>query len=461
MALVLLGALGVAALPPAALALGPHEILLLANDRSPDSLDLAKRYAALRHVPELNLVRVSIPDDALAADLLSPREFTRLIWNPVTRAVHERGLDGQILAWVYSVDFPVRIEAEPRLSILGLTFLRNRLPKGADVEVGRVASPLFGGSVNTRAEPYQAQTFDALAEWLRDDMPLPAMMLGYTRPPRGNSLEEVWACLERGAAADSRFPSGTVVFAESGDVRSTCRSWQHQGTVRQLARLHVAAVITNAEPRMGGVIGLQIGEAVVHPTRNRYLPGCMAEHLTSAGAIFDTDAQTKATAWIAAGATASSGAIVEPYALWTKFPHADFFTFYASGCTMIESFYQSIRCPLQILLLGEPLAAPWKPADRVHLERVQDAGQPGGLRFRARAESKSGFDYRCFRYYLDGRFVLEGADLVLDGAVLKPGPHALRVVGYRTGSVRQQVFDEQVVNGPSASGGGGAAPDSP
>jgi len=84
----------------------------------------------------------------------------------------------------------------------------------------------------------------------------------------------------------------------------------------------------------------------------------MAEHLTSWSAEFQKP-QTKMTEWIKAGATGSAGAVVEPYSNPNKFPAARFYAHYASGCTMLESFYQSIACPLQSLLLGEPLAKPY------------------------------------------------------------------------------------------------------
>jgi hypothetical protein len=48
--------------------------------------------------------------------------------------------------------------------------------------------------------------------------------------------------------------------------------------------------------------------------------------------------------------------VTEPKNTWTKFPHARFFVHYASGCSAMESFYQSILSPVQILLLGDPLS---------------------------------------------------------------------------------------------------------
>ncbi|MDA0578346.1 MAG: TIGR03790 family protein [Verrucomicrobia bacterium] len=422
-------------------ALGPHEVLLLINAQSADSIEVGKAYAAMRQIPDENVVRLAVPADVLANETLSADEFARLIWNPATRESRSRGIDGHILAWVYSVDFPTRIDTHPSISLLGLTFLRNQLPVPGEVEAGQYASPLFAGVMGARDKPAMPQTFDAYAEWLGRDLPLPAMMLGYTRPPHGNSVATVLACLQRGLEAEGTAPQGDIYFVQTGDIRSTCRSWQQGGAADDLARLGVRAFLTNAEPsRVRGILGLQIGAANVHPDRNTYLPGCMAEHLTSAGAVLDSSDQTKITEWIAAGVTATAGTITEPYAIWSKFPSAHFHYFYASGCTMIESFYQSIRCPLQLLILGDPLAAPWKPRDSLTVAGLEQIGGNEHVELGPHAHSHSGFDYRTFRYYLDGRQMHEGRRFSVDPDAIGAGTHTLRVVGYRTGLVRQQVF---------------------
>ena len=44
-----------------------------------------------------------------------------------------------------------------------------------------------------------------------------------------------------------------------------------------------------------------------------------------------------------------------------------------AGCTLIESLYQAVRCPLQLLPVGEPLASPWRREFGLRL-----AGTPAG-----------------------------------------------------------------------------------
>jgi len=64
--------------------------------------------------------------------------------------------------------------------------------------------------------------------------------------------------------------------------------------------------------------------------------------------------------WIAQGATATSGTVCEPYTNPVKIPNAYVFLHQQKGLTMIESIYLSLRYPLQQLIIGEPLANPYK-----------------------------------------------------------------------------------------------------
>jgi len=429
-------------------ALGPHEVLVLVNDRSADSAEIAGEYVKLRNIPEGNVVRLRLPGSNAVPPLeITPDEFTKFIWEPAVRAVKERGIGDQILAWVYSVDFPTTIKFTPQLSILGLTFLRNRYPDMEKTKMGNYVSPLFGGPDGPSGLALSSQTFDMSRKWLGDEMPLPCMMLGYTGE-RGTTKDVALQTLIKGVVSDGTAPTGTVYFVTSYDVRSTCRAWQYPKAVNELRTLNVAAVITNSFP-VGGqkIIGIMCGTALVNPEEggNVYLPGSMAEHLTSMAGIFGSDGQTKLTAWLKAGATASAGTITEPFAVWTKFPCARFYVHYASGCTMIESYYQSIRCPLQILLIGDPLAQPWASKADVIIEGLEKETITGTCSARAEVQGALKASYRKFEFLLDGKVAGNDKIFQFDSAKLAEGSHVLRAVAYKTGFVRSQVFGEKKI----------------
>jgi len=431
-------------LPCRVFGLGPHEILLLANADSVDSVRVAKEYARLRGVPEQNLVRLSMPRElGRAAAALKPADFTRLIWLPANRQARRRGIEDHILAWVYSVDFPVRIAVKPEISIQRLTFLRNRLPDPDEVEKGTYASPLFAGPLNIAGKAHESQTLDVLRLWLRNEMPLPSMMLGVSGP-RGNTVEEILECLRRGAASDGGMPEATVYFGKGRDIRSTCREWQYGTARRELFRLGVRSAVAATPPRdADDIIGIFMGAANVIPPRGRYLPGCIAEHLTSASAVFHSDHQTKLTAWIKTGATASAGAVTEPYSNWKKFPCAHVYVHYARGCTVLESFFQAIRCPLQILLVGEPLAAPWGPKAEVSIGGLGTDPLAGTVALTAEVSATNPVElYGRIVWLVDGRPAAEGRRFEWDTAGAPNGVHRVRAVACRTGFIRSQAFRE-------------------
>ena len=359
----------------------PHEVLLLVNKQSQPSLLVANTFAAARQIPKRNIVFLDIPESVYGGSAtISPEQFTKLIWEPANAAATRQGIDQQILAWVYSVDFPIRVKTDDsdrkQMSVGGMTFMRNKMPGLTLVEEGKYLSKLFAGpnervklNLNAMSLGMQKQGLGMNAKvppeaaWLQsglgDRMPLPSMMLGYIGE-KGNDVQTVLDCIARGVRSDFRGLRSGINFVMTDDVRSKCREWQFYPAVNELKQYGVtASVRTNFPAGASNVMGILMGAETVDPSSVKsFYPGAMAEHLTSWSAEFQRP-QTKMTEWLKAGATASAGAVVEPYSNPNKFPSARFFVHYAAGCTMLESFYQSITCPLQSLLLGDPLAKPY------------------------------------------------------------------------------------------------------
>ncbi len=95
----------------------------------------------------------------------------------------------------------------------------------------------------------------------------------------------------------------------------------------------------------------------------RFVPGAIADHLTSSGGDL-TDrgsGQTSALRWLEAGATGSYGTVVEPCAFAQKFPSPVVaIGRYLQGETLIEAYWKSVLMPGQGIFIGEPLAAPFR-----------------------------------------------------------------------------------------------------
>ena len=340
----------------------PHQVAVLVNEHSQNSKEAANFFAGLHGVPGCNRIYLDLPESMFSGRFeCTPEEFKSLIYDPTLKTLKERGLDDQITAWVYSVDFPIRIVTaetdRQQLSIMGLTFLHGEVPDLKQMEQGKIISPLFAGPAREGGQKFPSRAFDVWKKGLKDKMPLPSMMLGYIGE-NGSSMETVLRCIQDGARARRSQRGSRVLFVKTDDAaRSAPREWQFADVQAELkVRGGRAVITTNATPRQTGLIGVMTGLTDVKPADfGTFVPGAMAEHLTSWSAEFQKP-QSKCTEWLDAGATVTAGMVVEPYNTWVKFPHARFYAHYVAGCTAMESFYQSIASPFQVLLLGDPLS---------------------------------------------------------------------------------------------------------
>jgi len=346
----------------AAIAQMPHQVAVLVNENSQDSKKAANVFTGLHGVPGVNVVYLDLPDSIVSGRAeCSPEEFKQLIYDPAVKTLEERGLSDQVLAWVYSVDFPIRIVTSPndrqQMSIMGLTFLRGEVPALDAIEKGQVISPLFAGPIKEGGPKLPPRTLDIWKGGIKEKMPLPSMMLGYIGE-KGTDMDTVLRSIVNGVRAPQSGKNPRILLVKTDDEkRSGPREWQFSDVKAELAMRGGSVVITtNQTPGQTNLMGVMIGAENVKPSDfGTFAPGAMAEHFTSWSAEFQKR-QSKCTEWLEAGATVTAGMVTEPYNAWVKFPHARFYSHYASGCTALESFYQSILSPVQVLLLGDPLS---------------------------------------------------------------------------------------------------------
>jgi hypothetical protein len=441
--------------PDAGWALGPHEVALLVNRRSPESLEIANTYARLRGIPPENIVTLDLPDSVLQpAASLSPEQFQKTIWDPARTALAARQIDQQILAWVYSSDFPFQISTVPApVSLHGMTFAKNALQiqsmtnaQGPSVVVFP-SSPLFRGPVQPGGPTGPPVSLETQRDALGAAMPLPAMSLAHTGS-RGLTRQEVMLSLNRSALSDGSRPTGRVYFVKTTDAaRSGPREWQFEPAASELRDLGIPAEVTSVFPTGATeVVGLMLGmESPPVATVGSFAPGSMAEHLTSWAGMFNSAAQVKLTEWLRAGASTSGGTITEPLALWPKFPHARYFTHLAYGSTTIESWYQALAMPQQQILIGDPLSKPYAPRFEVELTHLQDGTEAGSYIFVGRIIPETLATEAEYVFLLDGRAVtprIPKPGVRWKASDLTPGFHQVRLVAYLKNTVRHQAFAE-------------------
>ena len=453
-ALAALAAIAFLFQPPAARAIGPHEIALVVNNESIDSVLLAKTYKRLRSIPDSNLIRVSIPESVynVADTDISHADFTEHIWKPLAKMLENPDLR-HIQGIVFSCGFPTKVLTTPPVSITGAVFLRNKFPASGkddlwkEIDNGRYMSELYAGPVNPNKTIGESETFDTSRARLLANMPLPAMMLAFVGN-RGTTVEQAQEYLARAAASDHTQPAGSVWFAVNNDVRSNCRLWEFGSATNELSRIPgIRATVSTNKPTRADypLVGYMTGISSIDTAAFEFAPGAFAEHLTSWGAAFDQASQTKVTDWLVNGAAFTAGTVTEPYAIWMKFPHACIFTHYVNGCSAIEALYLSVLSPLQTLPLGDPLTKPWAEKIDVRIESPE-GDLSGSVEFTAVIENERPDVFYRFQWLVDGRQTGTSRTLVWDTRPVRNGSHTIRVIVRRQlEKVRPQGFDEITV----------------
>ncbi len=184
--------------------------------------------------------------------------------------------------------------------------------------------------------------------------------------PNGSTLADAVRILLRAGKGDRTFPRGRFAFSTTADVRSKTRFPGIADTIVYLQENGFETEVFNAvvPSKQGAIAGLMLGTSTADVMGKPWIlvRGSIAENLTSFGGAFDIGSQTKLTAFLSAGAAMSSGAVAEPYSLQYKFPTPMLYGYYARGLSAIESFYQSVASPYQLLIVGDPLAQPFAKA---------------------------------------------------------------------------------------------------
>jgi uncharacterized protein (TIGR03790 family) len=183
------------------------------------------------------------------------------------------------------------------------------------------------------------------------------------------SLEQAKALIDRGVSSDSTSPAGTAYLLSTSDGSRNVRSSNYPMAEAILnGQSRVRAKIVNGDELRDSkdVLFYFTGKRQVEGLETLgFVPGAIADHLTSFGGALDGHDQMSALRWLEAGATGSYGAVVEPCNLTQKFPFpAVAIGNYLRGDTLIEAYWKSVAMPGQGIFIGEPLAAPFRRKGR-------------------------------------------------------------------------------------------------
>jgi uncharacterized protein (TIGR03790 family) len=316
-----------------------HELGLVINTADPYSVAVGEHYAKRRGIPAAQILRVELPVRAS----LTREEFTALD-QAIRRQMPEQ-VNGLALAWVQ----PYAVECNSLTSALGM---------------GLQPDVCAHSCAPTRVSPYTS--YFGARPWLVIGM-RPTMQLA------ARSVPAALAMIERGIASDHTLADGVTepamaYLAATPDAARNVRErlFPPAGAVPGVHGFEVARVRSDALPPLRRSLVYETGLArVPAPIGGDWLPGALADHLTSHGGLLDKPAgegQMSVLDWIDAGATASYGTVSEPCNHPQKFPHPQvLIQAYAQGLSALEAYWHSVGWPAQGVFVGEPLAAPFAP----------------------------------------------------------------------------------------------------
>jgi len=305
--------------------LQPAQLGLVVNDADPASVALGAYYAQLRAIPPARIAHVRL---AGKPNKLDADTFARL------KDEIDRQLPAEARAVLFAWTAPYAVECNSLTSAYTLGFDAAQCERSC--APGR-KNPYFNAKV--------------LPPGMRLSMLLPAEPLDVAR-----------AVAERGKTAGFSVPQAGAYFLQTSEATRNTRArfFPPSGAI-PARKLTIHTLRQDTLEGAQDIMFYQTGLAQVGKLETlRFLPGALADHLTSYGGDLLGSGQMSSLRWLEAGATASYGTVSEPCNHWQKFPHPQILLqHYLSGATAIEAYWRSVAWPAQGLFIGEPLARPY------------------------------------------------------------------------------------------------------
>ena len=311
-------------------ALDPSQLAIIVNTLDPLSVQVGGYYASKRKILSQNVIKVSFP----------PRRpiITRVEFDAIKAEV-DRQTPPSVQAYAITWAAPYRVDCMSITTAFAFGF-----------------DPAFcaEGCKRTRRNPY----FDSPITH-----PFSQLQMRPTMAIAAVSFEQAKALIDRGAESDGSFPSGTVYLLSTSDKARNVRSLWYSMVEQQFgSRLRVRQLREDALRDQKDVLFYFTGTRSVEGLDTlHFVPGAVADHLTSSGGMLTDTGQMSALRWLEAGATGTYGTVVEPCNMLQKFPHPSVvIAHYLAGETLIEAYWKSLDMPGQGIFVGEPLAAPFR-----------------------------------------------------------------------------------------------------
>ncbi|KAB8041463.1 TIGR03790 family protein [Janthinobacterium aquaticum] len=312
-----------------ALGLQPSQLAIVINDAEPNSVEVGEYYRQVHGIPAANVAHVSIPN--------RPRKLSMDQFAQLKERIDSQlkpGIQAVLMVW----SAPYAVECNSITSAYTLGYDAGQCNKSCDP-----------GKPSRYYNSKVTQPYTQLG--MRLSMLLPI-----------DFAEEAKAVADRGAVRNFSPPPANAYYLTTSDAARSSRAqlFPPAGTLAQ-RKLTVKQLKADSLEGAQDIMIYQTGIARVDKLETlRFLPGALADHLTSFGGDLRGSTQMSSQRWLEAGATASYGTVSEPCSYWQKFPHPGLLLrSYLAGNTALEAYWGSVMWPAQGLFIGDPLAAPY------------------------------------------------------------------------------------------------------
>jgi len=351
----------------AALAQGPENVLVVVNDNSPVSREIAEYYARRRGVPMRNLCHLKTG----TAENIARAAYDSEIAAPIAACLRENGLAESILYIVTTAGVPLRVpgpgsemQTENASVDSELTLLYSDMHTGRPhALVGSIPNPFFGKReakfghpqfamyLVTRLDAYEFKDVKSMIDHSLQAANRGKFVLDLRTT--GDESGDRWL-----RTAAMLLPKERVVMDESSKVLYNetdvigYAGWGSNDSNRHERFLHFqwlpGAIMTEYVSSNA--------RTFQRPPDNWNLSDWKSPKLWFAGSP-----QTMTADYIMEGATGASGHVDEPYLTMT--PRPDYLLpEYYKGRNLAESYYMSIRgLSWQNVVIGDPLCSIGKP----------------------------------------------------------------------------------------------------
>lgn len=305
-----------------------NNIAIVINTQDHLSKKIAEYYIDKRQIPQKHIIRLSFPKKAV---------LTRKEWKKIKLQLTKQtpeNIQAYALTWI----LPYKVDCMSITTAFSDDLDPAYCAKGC--KLTKQSQYFYSNS----SHPY------------RDFKIRPTMVLA------ARNFQDARTLIDRGVASDNTHPVGTAYLVSTDDKARNVRAVLYNKVKSFFSSFFRVELLKMDRLRdksdiMFYFTGLR---DVPDIDKNTYLPGAIADHLTSAGGQLTGGRQMSALKWLEAGATGSFGTVAEPCNFLQKFPNPGVLMHrYLQGDSLIEAYWKSVQQPGQGLFIGEPLASPF------------------------------------------------------------------------------------------------------